>query len=159
SLSGDQLYRMDYGKMIKTHRNSGADVTISVLPVCESSISGLGIVRVDDAGRIAGFLEKPQTREIAEPYRIPAGWLERQKIPGQGREYVANMGIYVFKRQFLEQVLHAPLSKGKPPTDFGKDIFPAIFQTHHVHAHVFDGFWEDLGTIRAYLDVSLALCE
>src|SRR5262245_49107998 len=69
------------------------------------------------------------------------------------------MGIYAFKRPFLEKVLMAPLVNDKRPTDFGKDIFPNIFQNHHVHAHVFDGFWEDLGTIRSYWEVSLALCE
>jgi glucose-1-phosphate adenylyltransferase len=158
-LSGDQLYRMDYGKILKTHRNAGADVTVAVLPVDKSSISGFGIVQVGDDGRIAGFIEKPKTEAAAAPYRAPADWLKRQKVDVHGREYVANMGIYVFKRPFLEHVLTAPLANGKPPTDFGKDIFPNIFAKHHVHAHVFDGFWEDLGTIRSYWEVSLQLCE
>lgn len=158
-LSGDQLYRMDYRDMLQTHRQSGADVTISVLPVEKSAISGLGIVQVGDDGRILGFLEKPKTEAEAAPFRAPPEWLARQKIDAQGREYVANMGIYVFNRPFLEYVLTAPLKEGKPPTDFGKDIFPNIHKKHHVHAHIFDGFWEDLGTIRAYWEVSLALCD
>ncbi len=158
-LSGDQLYRMDYRKMLRAHRETDADVMIAVLPVDKSSISGFGLVRVDERGRIAGFVEKPQTEEAAAPYRVPPEWLVQQRIEAHGREYVANMGIYSFKRAFLEEVLKAPLSKGKEPTDFGKDIFPHIWRDHHVHAHVFDGFWEDLGTIHSYLDVSLSLCE
>jgi glucose-1-phosphate adenylyltransferase len=69
------------------------------------------------------------------------------------------MGIYVFNRRFLEQVLTAPSAKGQLPTDFGKEVFPTIVRSHHVHAHVFDGFWEDLGTIRSYHEVSLQLCQ
>lgn len=158
-LSGDQLYRMDYREILTTHRESGADVTIAVLPVAKESISGFGIVRVSDEGRIAGFLEKPKTEEAAAPFRAPPEWLAKQKVDVAGREYVANMGIYVFNRKFLDQVLSTPLPNGKLPTDFGKEIFPNIYQKYHVHAHIFDGFWEDLGTIRAYLEVSLALCE
>lgn len=158
-LSGDQLYRMDYRKMLKTHCESKADVTIAVLPVDKSSISGLGLVRVGDDGRISGFLEKPKTEELAAPFRTPPAWLERQRIPVKGREYVANMGIYAFNRLFLDRVLNTPLASGKLPTDFGKDIFPNIVADHRVHAHVFDGFWEDLGTIRSYLEVSLSLCD
>jgi glucose-1-phosphate adenylyltransferase len=158
-LSGDQLYRMDYGKLLKTHRTAGADVTIGVLPVDKSVISGFGLVKVGDDGRITGFIEKPKTEAAAAPFRAPADWLKRQKVDVHGREYVANMGIYVFKRPYLEHVLNAPLVGGKPPTDFGKDIFPNIYKDRHVHAHVFDGFWEDLGTIRSYWEVSLALCD
>jgi glucose-1-phosphate adenylyltransferase len=158
-LSGDQLYRMDYRELLETHRRSGADVTISVLPVEKSAISGFGIVRVGDDGRILGFLEKPKSEIEAEPFRAPPEWLMRQNINAQGRDYVANMGIYVFNRPFLEYVLTAPLKDGKPPTDFGKDIFPNIYHKHHVYAHIFDDFWEDLGTIRAYWEVSLALCD
>jgi glucose-1-phosphate adenylyltransferase len=158
-LSGDQLYRMNFEHLIGTHRDARADVTVAVLPVEKSAISGLGIVKVNDAGRIASFIEKPNTDAESDPYQLPAGWLQHHGINAQGREYIANMGIYVFNRRFLEQILNAPLNKGKPPTDFGKDIFPNIVTNKHVHAHVFDGFWEDLGTIRSYHEVSLQLCE
>src|SRR3954469_22881363 len=141
-LSGDQLYRMNYQHLLATHRDSDADVTVSMLPVGKDAISGLGIVRVTEEGRVAGFLEKPQTEKEALPYRLPAGLLQHFGIDAGGREYLANMGIYVFKRDFLVKILTTPMAGGKLPTDFGKDIFPDIFQKHRVQAHVFDGFWE-----------------
>lgn len=156
-LSGDQLYRMNFQHLLATHRDSDADVTIAVLPVDRPSISGLGIVRVDPNGRIAGFVEKPQTEAAAAPFELPPDWLQHYGIPANGREFLANMGIYVFKRDFLVKVLTERL-EGRPlPQDFGKDIFPNIYQTFHIRAHVFDGFWEDLGTIRSYHQVSLDL--
>ncbi len=158
-LSGDQLYRMDFHHLIGTHRAARADVTVAVLPVDKSSISGFGIVKVDDSGRIAGFVEKPKTDAESNPYILPPGWLQHHGISAQGREFIANMGIYVFNRKFLEFVLMNPIANGKLPTDFGKDIFPNIVRERHVHAHVFDGFWEDLGTIQSYHEVSLQLCE
>jgi glucose-1-phosphate adenylyltransferase len=158
-LSGDQLYRMNFRDLLQAHRDSEADVTVAVLPVARSAISGLGIVRTDDNGRITGFAEKPQTDREAEPFKLPAGWLQHYGIPAQGREFLANMGIYVFNREFLFEVLTKPLKDGKVPTDFGKDIFPSIYQKHRLWAHVFDGFWEDLGTIKAYHEVSLALTD
>ena len=158
-LSGDQLYRMDFQHLIGAHRAARADVTIAVLPVDKSSVSGFGIVKVDDTGRIAGFVEKPKSDAESDPFKLPPGWLQHNGISAQGREYIANMGIYVFNRKFLEYVLNAPIARGQIPTDFGKDIFPNIVRDRHVHAHVFDGFWEDLGTIRSYHEVSLALCD
>jgi glucose-1-phosphate adenylyltransferase len=158
-LSGDQLYRMNYQHLLDTHRSSKADVTIAVLPVAKAAIEGLGLVRVDETGRVAGFVEKPKRDADSDPFRLPAGWLQHHGIDGHGREYLANMGIYVFNREFLEKVLVTPLKGTEPPTDFGKDIFPHICQTNHIHAHVFDGFWEDLGTIKAYHEVSLSLTD
>src|SRR5262249_51631305 len=92
-------------------------------------------------------------------FRLPAGWLDHFGVEAAGREYLANMGVYVFNREFLEQILTTPHTGTEPPTDFGKDIFPHICQTKHIHAHVFDGFWEDLGTIKAYHEVSLRLAD
>lgn len=158
-LSGDQLYRMDYQHLLDTHRASKADVTLAVLPVAKAAIEGLGLVRVAESGRVAGFVEKPKRDADSDPFRLPPGWLDHFGIEAAGREYLANMGIYVFNREFLEQVLTTPLKGTDPPTDFGKDIFPHICQTRHIHAHVFDGFWEDLGTIKAYHEVSLRLAD
>jgi glucose-1-phosphate adenylyltransferase len=152
-LSGDQLYRMDFRQLIKTHRDSGADATLAVLPVPESQVSGLGLVRVDDSGRVTGFVEKPQTEEQRAPVRMSESWLAARGIEGGGRPYLASMGIYVFKRQALLDLL------GTPPlaTDFGKEVFPRSLRSHHVQAHVFDGYWEDLGTVKAYHEANLAL--
>jgi glucose-1-phosphate adenylyltransferase len=154
-LSGDQLYRMDFRQLIKTHRDSGADVTIAVLPVGRDAVSGFGIVQLDDAGRVMGFVEKPQTEEALQPVRMPVEWLERRGIHSQGRQFLASMGIYVFERQVLFELLNArPLA-----TDFGKEIFPRSIATHRVQAHLFDGYWEDLGTVKAYHEASLALAS
>jgi glucose-1-phosphate adenylyltransferase len=154
-LSGDQLYRMDFRQLVKTHRDSNADATIAVLPVPESQTSGFGIMRLNDRGRVIDFIEKPKTEAERAPYRTPAAWIERAGIQARGREYMASMGIYLFKRQVLIDLLTTkPLA-----TDFGKDVFPRSIHTHHVQAHLFDGYWEDLGTVKSYHESSLALAS
>ena len=152
-LSGDQLYRMDYRQLIETHRTSGADVTIAVLPVDREQVAGFGIVRVDDSGRVVGFVEKPKTEDELRPVRAPAGWLEARGIASKGRPYLASMGIYIFNRDVLFTDLNAP----PLATDFGKEIFPRSIKTHRVQIHLFDGYWEDLGTIQSYHQANLAL--
>jgi glucose-1-phosphate adenylyltransferase len=152
-LSGDQLYRMDFRQLVNTHRESRADVTIAVLPVSQENASGVGILRVDESGRVVGFVEKPRTAEQLAPLRTPADWLQRRGIKSPGREYLASMGIYLFNRETLFGLLNArPLA-----TDFGKEIFPRSISTQCVQAFLFDGYWEDLGTIKAYHEASLAL--
>ncbi|MFL5339669.1 MAG: glucose-1-phosphate adenylyltransferase [Gemmataceae bacterium] len=158
-LSGDQLYRMNYKDLLTTHRDRDADVTIAMLPVARDAVEGLGIVRVKPDGRVDGFVEKPKTDAEAAPCKLPAGLLQHFGIDANGREYLANMGIYVFKRDFLMNMLTTPTASGKLPTDFGKDIFPNVYKTHNVQAHVFDGFWEDLGTIKSYHQVNLDLTD
>jgi glucose-1-phosphate adenylyltransferase len=152
-LSGDQLYRMDFAQLLQTHRQNKADVTIGVLPVTAEQSSGFGIVRLDDGGRVVGFVEKPKTAEQLTPMRTPAEWIEKRGIPSKGRAYLASMGIYLFTRQALFHLLNAP----PLATDFGKEIFPRSIATHHVQAHLFDGYWEDVGTVKAYHEASLAL--
>ena len=154
-LSGDQLYRMDFRQLLKTHRETKADATLAVLPVPRSQVEGFGIVRVDNAGKVAGFVEKPKTDEQLEPVRMSDQWLARHGVHGTDRPYLASMGIYVFNRQALLDLLTAkPLA-----TDFGKEVFPRSIRSHHVQAHVFDGYWEDLGTIKAYHEASMALAS
>jgi glucose-1-phosphate adenylyltransferase len=153
-LSGDQLYRMDFSQLVKTHRDTGADVTIAVLPVAAEATSGFGIVRLDDTGRVVGFIEKPKTAEQLDPFATPEAWIEQRGIPPKGRQYLASMGIYLFNRDALFHLLNAP----PLATDFGKEIFPRSIQTHHVQAHLFDGYWEDVGTVKAYHEANLALC-
>jgi glucose-1-phosphate adenylyltransferase len=154
-LSGDQLYRMDFRHLLQTHAASKADATIAVLPVPESMVSGLGLVRVDASGRVIGFVEKPTTEEARAPVRMSEEWLATQGIQARGRPYLASMGIYVFRREALLEMLSSrPLA-----TDFGKEVFPRSIRSYHVHAHIFDGYWEDLGTIKAYHEASLALAS
>jgi glucose-1-phosphate adenylyltransferase len=152
-LSGDQIYRMDFGDLLQTHRETKADVTIAVLPVTAEAASGLGMIRLDDSGRVVGFVEKPQSNEQLEPLWTPAEWMEKRGIACNGRNYLASMGIYLFKRDVLFQLLNSP----PLATDFGREIFPQTLKTRHVQAHLFDGYWEDVGTIKAYHEASLAL--
>jgi glucose-1-phosphate adenylyltransferase len=152
-LSGDQLYRMDFRHLIETHRGHRADVTIAAIPVAERDTAGFGLLSMDAHSRVTGFVEKPKTAEEREPYYTSAEWIERRGIPARGRHYLANMGIYLFKTEVLLEVLTAkPLA-----TDFGKEVFPRNFKGKHVCAHLFDGYWEDLGTIRSYHEANLAL--
>jgi glucose-1-phosphate adenylyltransferase len=152
-LSGDQLYRMDFRHLIETHRGHRADVTIAAIPVPEKDTAGFGLLSMDAHSRVTGFVEKPKTAEEREPFYTSTEWIERRGIPARGRHYLANMGIYLFKTEVLYEVLTAkPLA-----TDFGKEVFPRNYKTKHVCAHLFDGYWEDLGTIRSYHEASLAL--
>ncbi|HKI31981.1 MAG TPA: glucose-1-phosphate adenylyltransferase [Gemmataceae bacterium] len=154
-LSGDQLYRMDFRKLLEGHRDGKADVTIAVLPVSRSQVSAFGVVQLNDTGQVAGFVEKPQTEAQLAPLMTPPEWLEKRGITAHGRPYLASMGIYLFNRQVLVDLLNAP----PLATDFGKEIFPRSIKTHRVQAHLFDGYWEDLGTVKAYHEANLALAS
>jgi glucose-1-phosphate adenylyltransferase len=151
-LSGDQLYRMDYRDMIRTHEQAQAAVTIAALPVHSSAASGLGIMKADDTGRVTGFVEKPKTEDQLKDVRVDPQWLERYGVRADGRDCLANMGIYLFNRDLIVDLLTKTAYQ-----DFGKEIFPQSIRTHKVQMHFFDGYWEDIGTIRAFYEANLAL--
>jgi glucose-1-phosphate adenylyltransferase len=151
-LSGDQLYRMDYEEMLRTHIDAGADVTISAVPVDADAAKGFGIMRLDDGGRVVGFLEKPQTDDELELVRTDSAWLDAHGVQSRGREYLASMGIYLFNRDVLVELLEK-----SDYEDFGKEVFPMAIRARHVQMHAFDGYWEDIGTVRAFYDSNLAL--
>ena len=151
-LSGDQLYRMDYGDMVRTHVESGADVTIAGIPVNRDAARSLGVMRLDDGGRVVGFLEKPQADRDIDLVRMDPEWIDQQGVTSHGRDFVASMGIYLFNRDKLVDVLTKTDYE-----DFGKEIFPAAIRAQHVQLHLFDGYWEDIGTTRAFYDANLAL--
>ncbi len=153
-LSGDQLYRMDYREMIRCHCESGADVTISTVPVHSHEASGLGIMRMNENGQIVSFVEKPQTEEALAPVRTDPAWIDARGIASRGRDCLASTGIYLFNRSMLFDLL-----KRESAPDFGKEILPAAIAAHRVHAHLFDGYWEDIGTIRAFYEANLALAS
>lgn len=153
-LSGDQLYRMDYRELIETHVKSGADVTISCMPVSRDDARGFGVVKVDDTGRVRDFVEKPQTDEEIEAVSTPTEWIESRGVNAKGRDCIASMGIYVFNRKLLSSLL-----SDTEHTDFGKEVFPATIASHHVQMHLFDGYWEDIGTIRSFYDANLSLAS
>lgn len=140
-LAGDHLYRMDYELFVQHHVESEADVTIAVQPVSRSDASGFGILKLDQSGRITRFTEKPQSDEEL------AG-LESGDDPD--KPYMASMGIYVFKTETLFNLLNAGSW-----TDFGKHVIPNSLETHRVIGYVFDGYWEDIGTVRRFYEVNL----
>lgn len=151
-LSGDQLYRMDLAQFVATHRDSQADISIAVIPVHRSDAKAFGIMHLDEGGRVVDFVEKPQTEVDLDRSRTPAEWIDARGIPSQGRQYLASMGIYLFKTELL---LH--LLESTKLADFGKHIFPMVYPKYHVQAHLFDGYWEDVGTIASYYRASMDL--
>ncbi len=151
-LSGDQLYRMDFTNMIAAHRASGADVSIAALPVDRKAAAGFGIMRVDDAGRVLGFLEKPKEQKELDIVRTDPAWLDARGLRSNGRDCLASMGIYLFDRRILVDLLTKT-----DYHDFGKEIFPTSIRTHNVGVYLFDGYWEDIGTIRSFYEANLAL--
>ncbi|HEX3657482.1 MAG TPA: glucose-1-phosphate adenylyltransferase [Pirellulales bacterium] len=153
-LSGDQLYRMDYNTMLATHEKSRADVTIAALPVERQQAASFGIMRLDDSGRVMGFLEKPKTEaELALVHTDPA-WIDAHGVASRGRDCLASMGIYLFNRDKLIDLLTKTDYR-----DFGKEIFPASIRTHRVQVHLFDGYWEDIGTIKSFYEANLDLTQ
>jgi glucose-1-phosphate adenylyltransferase len=153
-LSGDQLYRMNFKDMIACHEESGADVTIAGVPVHSHQASGLGIMRLDDNEDVAGFLEKPQTEAELAHMRTDPAVIDAHGIPSRGRDCLANMGIYLFNRDTLLDMLEKTDYQ-----DFGREIFPASIRTRHVHVHLFDGYWEDIGTIKSFFEANLSLAS
>jgi glucose-1-phosphate adenylyltransferase len=153
-LSGDQLYRMDFREMLATHKASGAHVTIAAKQVDRSAAGALGIMRIDDTGRVVGFLEKPKTDDEIKTVAMDPQWLRQRGIDPANGELMASMGIYLFNRD----TLISALDKTSYP-DFGKEVFPAIMRSRHVQLHVFDGYWEDIGTIRSFYEANLQLAS
>ncbi len=151
-LSGDQLYHMDYRDMLATHLRANADVTIATIPVTAEAARGFGIMQLNDAGRVTAFVEKPKDDASLQRARTPAEWIDAHGIASNGREYLASMGIYLFNRDLLVHLLETTTHD-----DFGGDIFPIAIRDHHVQTHLFDGYWEDIGTIKAFYDANLAL--
>jgi glucose-1-phosphate adenylyltransferase len=149
-LSGDHMYRMDYRQMIREHLGSAADITIGVLPCSEEEIGEFGAVRVDGDGRILEFREKPKTAEAREGMEVSRQLLAKKGV-GVDRPYLASMGIYLFRKDFLVRCLEAV------GDDFGRDIIPASVAEHRVQAHFFQGYWRDIGTIRAFYDTHMDL--
>jgi len=153
-LSGDQLYRMDYQQLLKTHIASKADVTIAAIPVHRSEAKSLGIMRCDDTGRVLGFLEKPKTEEEIDMVKTDPAWIDAQGVPSKGRDCLASMGLYIFNRKLLFDVLSKTTYE-----DFGKEVFPAAIRTRKVQVHLFDDYWEDIGTIKAFYEANLSLAK
>ncbi len=151
-LSGDQLYRMDMRRFVKEHAASGADISIATMAVNRSDVSALGILQINEQRRITNFVEKPKDKALQDSVVLPQDWHEKLGITGGGEKFLASMGIYVFSREAIVKLLDNNF------TDFGKHIIPNAIKTHHVQSFIFQGYWEDIGTIRSFFDANLDAC-
>ncbi len=151
-LSGDQLYRMDYRDLLRRHEEARSAATVAVIPVTREQASAFGILKIDETGRIVEFCEKPKTSDMLDEMESPPEVLERLGFSDPSRSYLASMGIYAFDIQALEDGL-----ADKAAIDFGRDVLPSMIKTHPVYAFIFDGYWEDIGTIRAFYEANLDL--
>lgn len=154
-LSGDQLYRMDYAAFVAAHRTSGAALTVAALPVDSSAAEGFGLMRTDATGRIQEFREKPKGQAL-EAMRVDTGALGLSASEAARRPFLASMGIYVFQRDALFNLL----ASHPEATDFGQEIIPAALAGGQpLQSYLFDAYWEDIGTIKAFYDANLALAD
>ena len=151
-LSGDHLYRMDYRDFLERHHQTNADVTVSVIPCEARSASEFGLLKTDDTGRIVEFKEKPKDDALSS-MQVDTMQFGLDAQDAQRRPYLASMGIYVFKYDRLE----ALLAEYPKWVDFGKHVIPAAINSTQVQAHMFDGYWEDIGTIGAFYRANLDL--
>ena len=148
-LSGDALYRMNFRHVIQQHHDSGADITVTTIPVRRAETPALGIMQIDAERRITRFVEKPADPAVQDSLRIDPAWYPRLGIQGEGEYFLASMGIYVFSREVIFQVLDNALA------DFGKHIIPQAIKERRVFSFIFQGYWEDIGTIRAFFNANL----
>jgi len=150
-LSGDQLYQMDFADMIDHHQASGSDISIASIPVTEKDASDFGILKKDESNRISSFVEKP-SKSLLPNWTSDTG----ADMKEQGRVYLASMGIYIFNRKVLFNILN---EEKKEATDFGKEIIPESLTQYNVGSYQFDGYWTDIGNISSFFDANLALTQ
>jgi len=150
-LSGDQLYQMDFMDMVDNHIKSNAEISIATIPVVESEASEFGILKADDNNLITSFIEKPKN-ELLPNWISDTG----EEMQNAGRNYLASMGIYIFNRKLLFDLL---LNDAKDSTDFGKEIIPASILSRRVVSYQYDGYWTDIGSIPSFFEANLALCQ
>jgi len=153
-LAGDHLYRMNYADFIHRHRDTRAAVTLSVIPVDESRASDFGLMKIDRRGRVMSFSEKPKG-DALKAMQVDTTVLGLSEAKAKEYPYIASMGIYVFEKRVLVDLLKAAAER----TDFGKDILPASAIDYNVQTYLFDDYWEDIGTIEAFYNANLALTQ
>ncbi|KAI3708918.1 hypothetical protein L2E82_38488 [Cichorium intybus] len=154
-LSGDHLYRMDYMDFLQSHRQSGADITISCVPMDNSRASDFGLMKIDGKGRVLSFSEKPKGNDL-KAMAVDTTVLGLSKDEAEKKPYIASMGVYIFKKEILLNLL-----RWRFPTanDFGSEIIPASASEYYIKAFLFNDYWEDIGTIRSFFEANLALTE
>lgn len=150
-LSGDQLYRMDYREMLGQHIESGAELTIATIPVERTAATSFGIMHTDANRKIFRFEEKPKDPALLDELRIPPALLQELGHPPDEELYQASMGIYIFNRATLIKALD------NTHVDFGKHVIPEMIHQTRVQAYIFQGYWEDIGTISSFFEANLNL--
>ncbi len=146
-LSGDQLYQMDYDLMIKAHENSGAEISIATIPVAAKDATAFGILKSDENNIITSFIEKPEASLLPE-------WTSEvsEDMKAEGRNYLASMGIYVFNRDLLVELM-----SDESTIDFGKEIIPQNIKKHKTLSYQYEGYWTDIGTIESFFEANIGL--
>ena len=150
-LSGDQLYQMDFGNMFRTHENDDADITIATIPVTEKEATEFGILKADENNRIVSFIEKPGLDLLPD-------WVSdtKEAMQSMGRNYLASMGIYLFKKKVLLDLLE---THKKDAADFGKEIIPFAIDDFKVSSYQYGGYWTDIGNIHSFFEANLGLTQ
>ena len=152
-LSGDQLYRMDFRELITKHHEMSADATIAATPIDESEVSGFGLMQVEDNFSIQSFVEKPKKKEVIEEYLMSEKLLKSVGRPKKQKACLASMGIYLFNADVLMDALDSE------DTDFGKEVIPGLLGKKSLKSYIFDGYWEDIGTVSAFFEANLKLTD
>jgi glucose-1-phosphate adenylyltransferase len=150
-LSGDQLYQMNFMDMLNNHIKMNAEITIATIPVADREASEFGILKKDDKGFITSFIEKPK-KDLLKDWTSDTGSV----MQGQGRHYLASMGIYIFNRQLLQDLLQNEYVEA---TDFGKEILPQSINKYKVVSYQYDGYWTDIGNIYSFFEANLGLTK
>ncbi|MFD2917207.1 glucose-1-phosphate adenylyltransferase [Psychroserpens luteus] len=148
-LSGDQLYQMDYKKMIEAHEKSNAEISIATIPVNAKEATSFGIMKSDDKNVVTSFIEKPDEKLLPE-------WTSEvsDEMKNQGRHYLASMGIYIFNRDLLTKLMENPETN-----DFGKEIIPQSIENHKTLSYQYEGYWTDIGNIDSFFEANIGLTE
>jgi len=148
-LSGDQLYQMDYDKMIAAHEHSGAEISIATIPVNANDATGFGIMKANDENVVTSFIEKPDAKLLPD-------WVSEvsKDMKSQGRNYLASMGIYIFNREVLIKLMENP-----DTIDFGKEIIPQNIDKYKTVSYQYEGYWTDIGTITSFFEANLGLTD
>ncbi|ACN82586.1 glucose-1-phosphate adenylyltransferase [Brachyspira hyodysenteriae] len=150
-LSGDQVYRMNYNVMLQHMLETGADIVVGTVPVVREDAKGFGVMLVNKRGQITNFMEKPKEAEELDSLKLSEDQKKMFNIEDPNKEYLASMGIYVFRRNVLKEIL-----EDVSMMDFGKDIIPEAIKKYKVFSYAFQGYWEDVGTIKAYFEANIS---
>ncbi|NND78257.1 MAG: glucose-1-phosphate adenylyltransferase [Flavobacteriales bacterium] len=148
-LSGDQLYQMDFRDMVQAHEDSGAKISIATLPVTDKEATSFGILKTNKENVITSFIEKPEAKLLPK-------WTSSvsKQMKAEGRKYLASMGIYIFNRDLLIELMNDPST-----VDFGKEIIPQNIHKHKVLSYQYEGYWTDIGNIDSFFDANLGLTD